>query len=80
MLAQYKNRELLTMASQLLEQYQDLKTNCQLGLFVAFSFGTLIATTYTYFMVVLVISPCLAKYSGIVVIIYCMCAGLVIIH
>ena len=75
MLSQYKNRELLTMASQLLEQYQDLKANCQLALFLAFGFGTLIATTYTYFMVALMISPCIAGYSGTTVIIYCVCAG-----
>ena len=53
MLVQFKNRKLLAMASQLLEQYQVLKTNCQLALFLAFSFSTLLATTYTYFTIIL---------------------------
>ena len=75
MLAQFKNRGLLTMATQLLKQYQDLKANCQLAHFLVFGFGTLIATTYTYFTVVLMVSPCIDGYSGTSVIICCVCAG-----
>ena len=75
MLEQYKNRKLLAMASQLLEQYQDLKTNCQLTLFLAFSFGTLLATTYTYFTIILMILPCLTNYNSINVVIGCTCSG-----
>ena len=75
MLVQFKNRKLLAMASQLLEQYQVLKTNCQLALFLAFSFSTLLATTYTYFTIILMISPCFAGYNSIDVVIRCICSG-----
>ena len=74
MLAHYKNRGLLHGASQLLQQYQDLKSDCQLALFLAFTFGTLLTTSYTYFTIIL-ISPCLDGYNSLNFVVACGCAG-----
>ena len=68
MLANYKNRGILDSASQLLQQYQDLKCDCQLALFLAFTFGTLLTTTYTYFPIIRT-STCIVGYTKLTYII-----------
>ena len=74
MLANYKNRGILDSASQLLQQYQDLKSDCQLALFLAFTFGTLLTTTYTYFTIILT-STCIVGYTSLTYIIAAGWAG-----
>ena len=71
----YKNREIFSVATELLKQFQDLKHNCQLVLFSTLSCGILLATAFTYFTIIIMTSPCLHDYTTPEVIFSCVCGG-----
>ena len=48
----------------LLDQLKDLKTSCQFGLFISFSFGSLLATMYLYYVITITFLPCFELYNN----------------
>ena len=61
--ARLANGQVLRETAQLFEQFVDLKTSCQLGLFISFTFGTMLATIHTYSAITVTFQPCFEAYN-----------------